>query len=233
MTGLAAAEPPWATHSMPSQPAMPAQSTGSAEDRQLKSLMTALRKHTDSLPQELQTLMNSVAQKENQNETKQLHSAVTAHGKAKKELQAAQMARYNLHASWRTFLTNAVNLWQGYSTQFQEQDQKMMERVSAATAALQEAKANLANTKTLAGVEQKEDLQPASDDEMDKDKDIAGQTSQRIQEGIQNLHNSLKQVQSSADQMVEEEQKAIKRPRLEHNKEANADMANAEDGGFR
>ena len=232
MASLAATDPPWATQTMPSQPSVPMPPSGTTDEKQLKSIMATLRKHTDSLPPEVQALMSTVAQKESQNETKQLHSAVTAHGKAKKELQAAQMARYNLHASWRTFLTNAVNLWQGYSTQFQEQDHKMLERVNTATTALQEAKANLANTKTLAGVEQKEEMHPASEDDMDKDKDIAGQTSQRIQEGIQNLHHSLKQLQSSADQMVEEEQKALKRPRLEHNKEANAETANAENSGF-
>ena len=89
---------------------------------------------------------------------------------------------------------------------------ELVERVTAASQALENAKNNLATTKSAAGVEHKDDAMANSEDDMDKD--IAGQTSQRIQEGISNLHHSLKQLQSQADQMVEDEQKALKRPRI-------------------
>lgn len=52
-----------------------------------------------------------------------------------------------------------------------------------------------------------------SDEEPDKD--LAGSTADRIKEGLTNLQTSLEALQSSAEQMVEDEQKALKRPRLD------------------
>ena len=51
--------------------------------------------------------------------------------------------------------------------------------------------------------------------EDENDKDAAGKTSARIKEGLSNLHTSLEALKSSAELLVEEEQKSIKRPRLE------------------
>ena len=110
--------------------------------------MAALKRHTDTLPPELQAIVSEAAQKEGQNETKQLHSAVSAHGKAKRALQEAQIARFNLHAAWRSFLTNAVGLWQTYSTQFEEQEKQMMDKVTQAMQTLDAAKTHLAQLKS-------------------------------------------------------------------------------------
>jgi len=144
-------------------------------------------------------------------ETKQMHHAVTAHGKAKKELQQAQLARLNLHAAWRGFLGHAVNLWQGYSAQFVAQEKQMAERVTAAVDALDQAKVNLAKSKQTAGVEVKDDAMTISED--DTEKDVSGPAAEKIKQGISNLHSSLEALKSSAEQMVEEEQQALKRPR--------------------
>jgi hypothetical protein len=198
---------------MQQQPLAPAPNPNPPEDKQIKSIMAALRKHNDALPPELQAFVSEAAQKDGQQETKQMHHAVTAHGKAKKELQQAQLARLNLHAAWRGFLGHAVNLWQGYSAQFVEQERQMAERVTAAAEALETAKVNLAQSKQAAGVEVKEDAMTISED--DTDKDVSGQTAERIKEGICNLHTSLEALKSSAEQMVEEEHKALKRPRID------------------
>jgi len=213
IASLAAADPPWLTSLLQQQPVVPAPNPNPPEDKQIKSIMAALRKHNDALPPELQAFVSEAAQKEGQQETKQMHHAVTAHGKAKKELQQAQMARLNLHAAWRGFLGHAVNLWQGYSAQFVEQEKQMADRVAAATEALESAKVNLAQSKQAAGVEVKEDSMTISED--DTDKDVSGQAAERIKEGICNLHTSLEALKSSAEQMVEEEHKALKRPRLD------------------
>lgn len=158
-------------------------------------------------------MVNEAAIKEGQQQTKQLHALVAAHGRARKELQQAQLARFNLHTAWRSFLSQAVSLWEGYSKQFSEQEQQLNERVETAQAALDQAKENLATTKSQAGVEGKDAAMQISDDE--NDKDIAGATSARIKEGLSNLHTSLEALKTSAEQLVEEEQKSIKRPRLE------------------
>ena len=89
-----------------------------ARDRQLRTLVNALKKHTDTLPEEVQTMLQDVSIKTGQQETKILHSAVTTHGRAKKELQEAQIERANLHAAWRKFLTQSAEQWQRYSDMF-------------------------------------------------------------------------------------------------------------------
>ena len=109
MASLAAADPPWLTSLMQQPPVTPTPSATPPEDKQIKTIMAALRKHNDTLPPELQAFVSEAARKESQQETKQMHHAVTAHGKAKKELQQAQLARLNLHAAWRGFLGHAVN----------------------------------------------------------------------------------------------------------------------------
>lgn len=175
--------------------------------------MAALKKHSEALPPELQTMVNEAAIKEGQQQTKQLHAVVAAHGRARKELQQAQLARFNLHNAWRGFLSQAVSQWQGYSAQFLEQEKQMNERVNSAMEALDQAKESLAKAKSTAGIETKEDTMAISDEETDKD--LAGSTADKIKEGLTNLQTSLAALQSSAEQMVEDEQKALKRPRLD------------------
>ena len=89
----------------------------------------------------------------------------------------------------------------------------MNERVSSAMEALDQAKECLAKAKSTAGIEAKEDAMTVSDEEPDKD--LAGSTADRIKEGLTNLQTSLEALQTSAEQMVEDEQKALKRPRLD------------------
>ena len=219
-------ETPWANSAMPTPgPNIPVPPSPQ-EDKQLKTIMAALKKHSDTLPPELQSMVNEAAIKEGQQQTKQLHAVVAAHGRARKELQQAQLARYNLHTAWKGFLSQAVSLWEGYSRQFSEQEQQLNERVETAQAALEQAKINLATTKSQAGVESKEESMQISEDE--NDKDAAGKTSARIKEGLSNLHTSLEALKSSAELMVEEEQKSIKRPRLETPAEAAAPSDNTE-----
>lgn len=208
-----AAEPPWLTSMNTIAAAMPPPVQPASDDRQLKTIMAALKKHSESLPPEIQSMVNEAAIKEGQQQTKQLHAVVAAHGRARKELQQAQLARFNLHNAWRGFLSQAVAQWQGYSAQFLEQEKQMNERVNSAMEALEHAKESLATAKSTAGIEVKEDTMAISDEEPDKD--LAGCTADRIKEGLTNLQTSLAALQSSAEQMVEDEQKALKRPRIE------------------
>ena len=81
----------------------------------------------------------------------------------------------------------------------------MNERVSSAMEALDQAKECLAKAKSTAGIEAKEDAMTVSDEEPDKD--LAGSTADRIKEGLTNLQTSLEALQTSAEQMVEDEQR--------------------------
>ena len=206
-------EPPWLAAMNTLATAAPPPSQAAPEDRQLRTILAALKKHNDVLPPELQNMVNDAAIKEGQQQTKQLHAVVTAHGKARKELQQAQLARYDLHNAWRSFLSQAVTQWQGYSAQFMEQEKQMNERVTAAQTALEQAKENLATAKASAGIESKDDTMNVSDEEQDKD--LTGTASHRIQEGLTSLQTNLEALQQSATQMLEDEQKALKRPRIE------------------
>ena len=66
------------------------------------------------------------------------------------------------------------------------------------------------------GIDAKDDAMAISDEEGDKtDKDLPHKTADKIKEGLASLHTSLDALRQSADQAVEDEQKALKRPRLE------------------
>ena len=115
MPVLAAMDPPWlatpqssgAVASPPAGSQMDAkdQKEDLAKEKQLRSLVSALKKHNDQLPQELQSLIQNVNLRSDANETKILHSAVAAHGRAKRELAEAHQARSSLHTAWRRFLS--------------------------------------------------------------------------------------------------------------------------------
>ena len=157
-------------------------------------------------------MVNEVSIKEDQNQTKQLHAVVAAHGRAQKELKQSQLARFNLHMAWRSFLTQAVTQWEKYGNQFQEQDKQVNDRVKAAEDALKTAKENLSTMKAQAGADNK-DEQMMSEEESTKDLPV--NHSDCIQTGLANLQSSLNALKSSAEQMVEEEQHVLKRPRIE------------------
>ena len=216
LRALGSGESPWLT-TQKAPPAAPQPATPqSTEDKQLKALMTALKKHTAALPAEVQALVNDANIKDSQSETRQLHSAVAAHGRAKKELQQAQLARFNLHAAWRGFLSQAIELWRGYSNQFIEQEKQLTERVAVAQEALATARTHLTRTQESAGVEVKEDAMHISDEETDKtNKDATTNASDQIQQGLAGLRDSLDALKKSADKAAEEEQQALKRPRIE------------------
>ena len=75
MASLAAADPPWLTSLMQQPPVAPTPSSTPPEDKQIKTIMAALRKHNDTLPPELQAFVSEAAQKESQQETKQMPHA--------------------------------------------------------------------------------------------------------------------------------------------------------------
>ena len=158
-------------------------------------------------------MLQDVNMRTGQQETKLLHSAVTAHGRAKKELQEAQIERANLHTAWRKFLAQSAEQWQKYSDLFMKQEQDVNSRVLQAREALVAAKDTLNNHKVAAGVDSKEDAATMSDQE-ELDKDVASSTAAKITEGFTQLSAGLQSLQQQAEIAEQEEQKAIKRQRL-------------------
>ena len=200
-------------------------------DKQLKSLVAALRRRKDDLPEELQTLVTEVTVRSGQEETKLLHSAVSQHGRAKKQVQEAQSARLHMHAAWRNFLAQSVEQWSKYTEQFMQQERQLQDKLKQAQDALASAKESLGACKSAAGLTGKEDASMDSDAEDPEAKDSETVAGQKIAASFQDLATNLKLLHKQADQAVqlEEEQNQLrKRPRMTAPEAAEA--VNAEDG---
>eukprot|EP00435_Cladocopium_sp_Y103_P075511 s29_g59.t1 len=238
IASLASPNPPWIASTPPSIPPQPANASialidpkpENNQDKQLRLLVAALKKHNDELPEDIQAMVQDVNIRAGQQETKQLHSAVTAHGKAKKELQEAQHARINLHSAWRTFLTQSAAQWQTYTDMFLQQEKQLSERLTHAKEALMQARDSLNSSKAAAGVpvDSKDDSANMSDiDELDA-KDLHTGTSAKIAEGFGNLAKNLQTLQKDAEALELDEQQALKRPRVTPPDQSEGDNA---DGG--
>ena len=201
------------------------------KDRQMRSLVAALRRRKDELPEELQSLVKEVTVRSGQEETKILHSAVSQHGRAKKELQEAQAARLHMHGAWKNFLAQSVGQWSKYTEQFMQQERQMQERLKLAQENLLAAKANLGACKTAAGLESKEESAPMSDAEDAEPKEAETAAGQKIAASFQDLASSLQTLHKQAEQAVQQEveqDQMRKRPRTSMPDQP--DSANAEDG---
>ena len=187
------------------------------KDKHLKNLVTALKKHKDSLPEDVQQLIQEVNSKSGQQETKQLHAAVSQHGRAKKELQEAQAARHHMHSAWRNFLSQSVDQWNAYTQKFMEQEKQLTERVQQAKELLAQAKINLTGCQSAAGGETKSDVMELSEAEDTENKDSDMSAGKRIADSLQELNANLTTLHSQANQAVEKEaaEQDKKRPRIE------------------
>lgn len=187
------------------------------KEKQLKSLVAALRRRKDDLPEELQSLVAEVTARSGQEETKLLHSAVSQHGRAKKDLQEAQTSRLQMHTAWRNFLAQSVEQWSKYTDQFMQQERQLQERLKQAQDNLAAAKESLNACQTAAGLSAKDDASMLSEAEDTEAKDSENLAGQKIVASFQGLATNLKQLHSQADQAVqleEEQDQMRKRPRM-------------------
>ena len=220
LSTMAPTDPPWLSvnQSSPSTPFTSAPAMNSVDfkedpkDKQIKTLLNALKKHNEELPPDVQALVQEATILSGQQETKQLHSAVAAHGKAKRELQEAQASRYNLHASWRQFLAQSAVQWQRYTDMFLQQQKQLEEKIAAAKEALISARESLSTSKVSAGVASKDDASMISDSE-DLAPDAVEGNASKIAQGIEQLATNLRNLHEQAQQAEQEEQQALKRPR--------------------
>eukprot|EP00435_Cladocopium_sp_Y103_P030701 s66_g7.t1 len=217
-------EAPWLMAPPPPIPASsaanadPQSAAASAAEAKLKAMYSLLEKHQDGLPPEVQKEMQEAKMHEGEVAIKSLHKQVTALGKARTELQNANAARLNLHASWRAFLMEQVQKWQAYSQQYQQQETNLAERVNNARQALEIAKTNLATSKSKLGKDSamtSPDLVTVSDeeDETRESKDAANASAKKITASLDQLGDSLKQLSSNADELMLAEEQAHKRQR--------------------
>ena len=200
----------------PFMPPSPQESREDREkDKQIKSLVAALKRHKDELPPDLQNLVKEVTVRSGQEETKQLHSAVTQHGRAKKEVQDSQSARLHMHLAWKNFLAQSVKQWSSYTEHFLAQEKQLLDRLKNAQDALTAAKQNLGACKNAAGLA--EDAAMISDAEETDSKETVEIAGRKIAASFQDLATNLENLHTQAEQAVqmEEEQDQLrKRPRM-------------------
>ena len=235
-------EPPWMTASTaaPSMPLGPSPSQMSeakddkGQEKQMRSLVAALRKHQDVLPEDVQALMKDVSIRAGQQETKQLHAAVSQHGRAKREIAAAQAARLNMHVAWKNFLSQSVQQWTAYTNQFMSQEKQLMERLQAAQENLTIAKENLSSSQSAAGVVPKEDATMNSDTEDIPAKAHESAAGEKIAASFQDLANNLQALHTQAVQAVQQEvdQQDRKRPRVDSPNSKEKDKEAPHNPGF-
>ena len=198
----------------------------------MRSLVAVLRKHQDALPEDVQAMMKDVSIRSGQEETKQLHAAVSQHGRAKREIADAHAARLNMHVAWKNFLSHSVQQWTAYTNQFMTQEKELMERLKVAQENLVIAKENLSNSQLAAGLAPKEDAATISDAEDSTTKEPESTAGQQIAASFKDLANNLQALHSQAVQAVQQEvdqqDQHRKRPRVTspNAKVKDSDMAN-------
>ena len=167
------------------------------------------------LPPDMRQRVQRMSKSEGAQATKDLHTAVRTLGFARKDVEEALQARCNLITSWKHFLAEAVQQWQGYTTLFQQQEQELQARIQQAHAVFATAKEQAEQSQAEAGkmstieiVDDKEELQG--------EQASVEKASGQIQEGLNNLTASLQQLQASAE-AIETMEKAAKRPRISEN----------------
>ena len=218
---LMAPPPPLPGGSLPSDPsAAAANAAASAAEAKLRAMYALLEKHPDGLHPDIQKEIKDAKLKEGEVAIKSLHKQVNALGKARTELQNANAARLSLHSSWGSFLVEQVAKWQAYSQQFQTQEATLADRVTAARAALDTARSNLAVSKSLlqkTDQSEQQDIQTVSDDEEEskESKEAANSSARKITDSLQHLGESLKTLSANADELMIAEQQATKRQRLD------------------
>ena len=192
----------------------PTQETKS--DQKLKQIMAALKKHEANLTPDLQQLAQETTMVQSQDNTRQLHSAVSKLGQAKKVLQKLRASRQNLHVVWKNYIAESVNKWKDFCEQFEKQDNDLARQLQEALQSVKTAEAGLESTKKEAKeIKEDEDMseqapQEISDDENPEQLDLNGAN---IMGGMNDMLKSLEALQQCAEAAIEA--KAPKRPRLD------------------
>ena len=203
--------------SMPAMPKMPVAPLP-PEDKVDPGLLELLRKDVAELPLHIQKAVKETVVKDSAAAQKDLQKAARNLGTARENYENALLARSQLYANWKQFITDAVQLWQDYAKQFTDQEKKLQEQVASAKEAFALAKQISASAHETAGAVQ----------EIHSDEEEFGDTSnsaKRITETMEGLQNSLVSLQEQTAAIdVEEKLHHAKRPRTTQSKAPDATM---------
>lgn len=170
-------------------------------DPTLKSLLNTLKKHTDSLPQDVQQILSEAMVNSDKMEAKALHGAVNKLSSAKKQLTMLRNTRWQMHAAWTSFLQQSTVNWQNYVKDFTEQETNLQQQIVEAKEQLSAARQHLHQSNVRGGDSELVEELSGEDDTM---RDEVGK---EIVEGLTAMDMSLKQLHARAAQMVSEDER--------------------------
>ena len=196
-----------ATQAPPPAPAAQQQSAA------MKNLLASLKKDQEKLSPENQDLLKTLQVKEERDEEKELQVAAKSLGRARRDLQEAYEARANLHQKWRTFLSMSVTQWQTFTLEFQQQESNALQQIQTAKDTLSQAKQDLETSKEAFHSPREAKNSVEVQDLMSEEDVNEDSSSSKLQEGLNHLTTSLKNLHQAAEDALAVEQ-ATKKARL-------------------
>lgn len=211
------AETSWTPPSIPTTlVAPPTPPQPNMENLQVKNLLSALKKVSADLPQEVQTALQKMQSDDSRQLTKQLHSAVSQLGNSKKALADLTSARSNLHQSWNAFLESAIGRWERYAEEFTQQDRDLASQIEKAKETMKICKDHFKSLQALGGAASETTAEVISDDEENS-------LPSKVDVHMKQMQESLKLLKGG----MEEELRGSKRQRLEDTTEPAGGLASA------
>ena len=187
-----------------------------------RALVQKLQKHQDQggeLPDDIQTDLKDAIAKVAKHDKKTMHQAVNAMDNARQDYDKAVQARAQLHSQWRSFLAESLKLWQGHTASFQTQEAQLTEKIQQAKEAFVVARdimnASKLEAANMVPVDEKAGTVVVSDEEELRDVPMAA--AHRIATGLTSLVETMSQLQTQTEELVQEEQRA-KRQRVNADK---------------
>ena len=138
-------QPPWMSMPLPpgASSSTASATTQSLAEQKLKDVASMLKKaNPETLTPELQHFVAEETKAATKKDAKTLYTAVDELTKAREALDTALLARSNLMAQWRAFLTMSLERFRQYTDHFQQQELAHQENIKTAKEALQKAKAD-------------------------------------------------------------------------------------------
>eukprot|EP00435_Cladocopium_sp_Y103_P058427 s1266_g20.t1 len=188
-----------------------------------KGFYIKAKQRQSELPSDMQQDIQKLSVKDGAKCTKDLYAAVRTLDQARKNYDEAVLARAQSHANWKQFLGDAIQLWKSYAEQFAVQEKSLQDQVNATRANWQEAKEDLDNAKVAAG-----EIQEIKSDEEQEvvNNDTPGTSSPatKISDSMAGLATQLANLHQEAEQWVDQDRQAAKRPRREQVEAGDAPM---------
>ena len=193
---------------MPLPPGVSTSSTTtlSPAEQKLREVSNLLKKaNQETLTPELQQFVVEETKAASKKDAKTLFSAVGALTKAREELDTAILAKSNLMAQWRAFLTMSLERFRQYTDHFQNQEQAHQENIKLAKERLHKAKEDFSSKEEAATV--------ISDDEVESKATTTKESAAQILKGLSHMTESLQKLSDQAAEEQAEEERKAKRPR--------------------